>query len=369
MDPMDQQPRVAITLEQFWHRVPGGTATAVWAMARALADRDLDLVGVSAWNKTKPDVRFRLPFAIEWLPLPRAALYPSWHRFRRPKVEAATGPVEVIHATTFAIPPKSAPLVVTIHDFAFLHDPEHYTARGRRFFERGLELALQDADVVACPSRATADDCITNGFQPERVRVVPWGVERVAVSEDDIVATLAAFEISTPYILWTGTIEPRKNLARLVEAFLSMDTDTELVLAGPQGWNEDLSRLLAQGAGRIRSLGYVQPHELAALYSGASVFCYPSLLEGFGLPVLEAMAQGAPVVTARGTATEEAAGGAAVLVDPLDARSIAEGMTELLQDRPKAELLSAAGRARAKELTWASCAERMHAVYDEVRNR
>ena len=366
MDPMSPQTRVAITLEQFWHRVPGGTATAVWAMARALAERDLDLVGVSAWNKTKPDVRFRLPFAIEWLPLPRVALYPAWHRFRKPNVEAATGPVEVIHATTFAIPPKSAPLVVTIHDLAFLHSPEHYTARGRRFFERGLELALQDADVVVCPSRVTADDCIANGFEPERVRVVPWGVEVVAVSEDDVAHTLAAYEITRPYILWTGTIEPRKNLGRLVEAFLTMDTEAELLLAGPQGWNEDVSGAIERAAGRIRGLGYVHPHELAALYSSASVFCYPSLLEGFGLPVLEAMAQGAPVVTSRGTATEEAAGGAAVLVDPRDSGSIADGMAELLEDRSKAELLGAAGRARAAELTWESCAERMHAVYDEV---
>ena len=363
---MPPQTRVAITLEQFWHRVPGGTATAVWAMARALAERDLDLVGVSAWNKTKPNVRFRLPFPIEWLPLPRVALYPAWHRFRWPKVEAATGPVEVIHATTFAIPPKSAPLVVTIHDLAFLHSPEHFTARGRRFFERGLELALQDADVVVCPSRHTADDCIANGFPRESIRVVPWGVEAVAVSEDEVADTLADFEITRPYILWTGTIEPRKNLARLVEAFLSMDTDAELVLAGPHGWNEDLSQLLARGAGRIRSLGYVQPHDLAALYSGASIVCYPSLLEGFGLPVLEAMAQGAPVVTSSGTATEEAAGGAAALVDPRDTRSIAEGMMELLDDRSKAELLGAAGRERAAELTWASCAEQMHTVYDEV---
>jgi glycosyltransferase involved in cell wall biosynthesis len=146
-----------------------------------------------------------------------------------------------------------------------------------------------------------------------------------------------------------------------------MDTDAELVLAGPQGWNEDLSRLLARGAGRIRALGYVETHELAALYAGASVFCYPSLLEGFGLPVLEAMAQGTPVVTSRGTATEEAAGGAGVLVDPLDPASIAEGMAGLLTDPSRAELIGAAGRARAAELTWAACAEQMHAVYDEAK--
>jgi glycosyltransferase involved in cell wall biosynthesis len=364
---MDPHTRVAITLEQFWHRVPGGTATAIWAMARALAERDLDLVGVSAWNKTRLDVRFRLPFAIEWLPLPRVALYAAWHRLRRPKVELATGPVEVIHATTSAIPPKSAPLVVTVHDLAFLHSPEHYTARGRRLFERGLELTITDADIVVCPSQATADDCLAHGFDAGRIRVVPWGVEPVAVSDDDVADALAAFEVTRPYVLWTGTIEPRKNLVRLVEAFLSMDTDAELVLAGPQGWNEDLSRLLARGAGRIRALGYVETHELAALYAGASVFCYPSLLEGFGLPVLEAMAQGTPVVTARGSATEEAAGGAGVLVDPLDVASIAEGIASLLTDPSRAELIGAAGRARAAEMTWAACAEQMHAVYDEAR--
>lgn len=364
---MNPPTRVALTLEQFWHRVPGGTATAIWAMARALAQRDLDLVGVSAWNKKRPDARFRLPFTIEWLPLPRVPLYAAWHRLRWPKVELATGPVEVIHATTSAIPPKSAPLVVTVHDLAFVHSPEHYTARGLRLFERGLQLTMREADIVVCPSRATAVDCEAHGIEPDRLRVVPWGVEPVAVTDAELADTLAAYDITSPYILWTGTIEPRKNLRRLVEAFLTMDTEAHLVLAGPQGWNEDLSRSIASADSRIRTLGYVRPAALAALYTGATVFCYPSLLEGFGLPVLEAMAQGTAVVTSRGTATEEAAGGAAVLVDPLDTTSIADGIAELLNDPPRAELLGAAGRARAAELTWTSCAEKMHAIYDEVR--
>jgi glycosyltransferase involved in cell wall biosynthesis len=364
---MNPLTRVALTLEQFWHRVPGGTATSIWAMARALAERDIDLVGVSAWNKKRPDPRFRLPFAIEWLPLPRVPLYASWHRLRWPKVELATGPIEVIHATTFAIPPKSAPLVVTIHDLAFVHSPEHYTARGLRLFQRGVALARADADIVVCPSGTTASDCEANGFDADRLRVVPWGVEPIVVSDDELAETLATFEIESPYILWTGTIEPRKNLGRLVEAFLMMDTDVQLVLAGPEGWNEDISPSIEGAGGRIRALGYVQPSQLAALYTGATVFCYPSLLEGFGLPVLEAMAQGAPVVTSLGTATEEAAGGAAILVDPLDTASIAAGMKELLDDPPRAELLGAAGRARAAEMTWAACAEKMHRVYDEAR--
>lgn len=354
---------VAITLEQFWHRVPGGTATAVWELTRALDERDLEMTGVSAWHKQRVPHRFRLDTPIEWLPLPRTLLYESWHRLRKPKVEVATGRVDVIHATTLAIPPKTAPLVVTVHDLAFVHSPEHFTDRGNRFFERGLELAITDADVVVCPSEATAADCRSNGFGADRVKVVPWGVSGVRATEAEIERALRRLELDAPYLLWTGTVEPRKNLPRLVEAFLSMDTDLTLVLAGPKGWNEDLGTLIAQGGKRIRALGFVEPDDLRALYAGARAFCYPSLFEGFGLPVAEAMAQGTPVVTSRGTATEEAAGGAAVLVDPRDPDSIAGGIAEALRS---GDTLRDASLARAADLTWAACAERMHAIYAET---
>ena len=360
---MDPSLHVAITLEQFWHRVPGGTATSVWEMTRALGDLDVEMTGVSAWHAKRPPVRFRLETPIEWLPLPRTLLYQSWHRFRKPRVEAATGRVDAIHATTFAIPPKSAPLVVTVHDLAFLRSPEHFTPRGNRFFRRGLELALAGADLIACPSQATADDCEKHGFDPDRVRVVPWGVSSRRASEADAAGTRERLGLDRPYLLWTGTMEPRKNLPRLVEAFLSMDTDMTLVLAGPEGWNEDISALIARGGPRIRTLGFVEPGDLGALYAGAEVFCYPSLFEGFGLPVVEAMAQGTPVVTSAGIATEEAAGGAAVLVDPHDTASIATGIARALERR---EELGAAGLARAAELTWEACARRMHAIYAEV---
>jgi glycosyltransferase involved in cell wall biosynthesis len=120
---------------------------------------------------------------------------------------------------------------------------------------------------------------------------------------------------------------------------------------------------MARGGNRIRALGFVEPDDLRSLYAGAQVFCYPSLFEGFGLPVVEAMAQGAPVVTSSGTATEEAAGGAAVLVDPRDSASIAEGIATALRDRAS---LSEAALGRAADLTWAACAERMHAIYAEA---
>lgn len=356
---------LALTVEQYWHRVPGGTATSVWELGRALAQRNIEVTGVSAMHKTKPPPRFWTPYPIEWIPLPRALLYESWHRLRMPRVQVATGAVDVIHATTLAIPPKSAPLVVTVHDLAFLHSPEHFTERGNRFFNRGLELARRDADIVVCPSDTTAEDCRRNGVDPERLRVVPWGVDVNEASEADVVDTLAFYDLDRPYILWTGTIEPRKNLPRLVEAFLSMDTDMPLVLAGPEGWNEDLEGLVRENESRIKPLGFVDRSHLDALYAGAEVFCYPSLAEGFGLPVLEAMAQGTPVVTSSGTATEEAAGGAAVLVDPQDVGSIVAGLIEALEP-VRARELETAGRARAALRTWDECAAKMHAIYDEV---
>lgn len=356
-----------MTVEQFWHRVPGGTATAVWNLAHALAERGGSrLVGVSALHRDGPPLRFRLPFPVKHLPLPRLALYAAWHRWRVPRVQTATGPVDVIHATTLAIPPKSAPLVVTIHDLAFVDAPEHFTPRGLKLFGSGLRLARSDATLIACPSETTARRCVDLGIESDRIRVVPWGVRVEPVSDETRVRVLKRHSIDGPYILWTGTIEPRKNLARLVEAYLSMDHQLDLVLAGPTGWNEDLSALLARGGDRVRALGYVEPGELTALYSGARAFCYPSLTEGFGLPVLEAMAQGTPVVTARGTATEEVAGGAAILVDPLEVASIAAGLTEAVGDETTQARLRAAGRERAAELTWERCAQKMHDVYVEV---
>src|SRR3990170_2089403 len=125
---MAEPMRVAMTLEQSWHRVPGGTAVAALELARSLTQGDgLELVGVAAKHAREPDAAWRPPVPVAHLPLPRLALYEAWHRLRRPRVERATGPVDIVHATTFAIPPRSAPLVVTIHDLAFLTYPGFFT--------------------------------------------------------------------------------------------------------------------------------------------------------------------------------------------------------------------------------------------------
>jgi glycosyltransferase involved in cell wall biosynthesis len=300
------------------------------------------------------------------LPLPRLALYESWHYTRAPKVERVTGPVDVIHVTGGAIPPRSAPLVVTVHDLAFLHDQTHFTRHGLRFFKRATQLAKRDASIVLAPSQATADDCVANGFDADRVRVVPWGIDVVATDAERVAQARTKYELDRPFVLWTGTIEPRKNLSTLLRAFASVDPGVELVLVGPRGWNEDLDALLAPVRSRVRVLGFVDPDELAPLYAAAEVFCYPSVREGFGLPVLEAMAQGTPVVTSADTSTAEVGGEAVVLVTPTDHEEISAAINGLLRDPGRARTFGAAGLARARTYTWERTAEMIVTAYHEA---
>jgi glycosyltransferase involved in cell wall biosynthesis len=395
--------RVAYTVEQCWHAVPGGTAVAALGMARALTARPaVELVGVSAFHRHPPAAAFAPPVPVRALPLPRRALYEAWRRLGWPPVERAAGPVDVVHATTILVPPrKAAPLVVTVHDLAFRHDPGSFTRHGVAAFSAGLARIRAHADLVLCSSQATLDDAAAAGVDPARLRLVPLGldpVERPSPIEVDTVRRRLGLA-DRPYLLFVGTVEPRKNLPRLLEAYRSLDPPQQLVLVGPDGWGDVVRARRPFGSPRAdvvrarrpfgspradvvrarrpfgspraersplageRWLGFVDEATKAALYEGADAVCYPSLREGFGLPVLEAMAHGAPVVTSRGTATAEVGGDAVVLVDPLDVADIAHGITEAIDRRDE---LSVAGPRRAARFTWAATAEAVLAAYREV---
>jgi glycosyltransferase involved in cell wall biosynthesis len=359
--------RLAVTLEQCWHRVPGGSATSVLRTVDALTARDdVEVVGVAAHHGRPAPAPYEPSVPVWELGLPRRALYESWHRLRRPKVERATGPVDAIWASAVAVPPRSAPLVVTVHDLAPLHHPEHHPRHARSFFRKAFDLARTEADVVCCPSLATLEDCAAHGFDRGRLRHVPWGVEAVPVSAAQVDEVRARFDLGERYVLFVGTLEPRKNLPVVLDAFARVARPgLTLALAGPDGWNEDLRRLIGDRTD-VRPLGFVDDSDLAALYEGAAAFCYPSLLEGFGLPVLEAMAQGAPVVTAAGTSTEELVDGIGAAVDPGDAQAVADALTTVLDDPPEAERQGAAGRERAGRMTWSATAAAMMDAVREV---
>ena len=366
--------RVGAIVEQCWHRVPGGTATSTVGSLAALAQRpDWEIVGVAAAHSGPPDELAVPPVEVCHMRLGRVALYEAWHRFRRPIIQSRTGHLDVVHATGGVIPPSGdAALVVTIHDLAFFDHPEHFSKRGVAFMSRAFQLAKQHADMILAPSASTLADCVSHGVEADRLSVVPWGVTRGLVSERDRADVRTRYRLPSRYLLWVGTAEPRKNLKSLISAVAQTETGLPLLLVGPSGWGVDLSELMAGStiAGStidVRHLGSVPSDDLRVLYDLAHVFVYPSLMEGFGMPVLEAMAQGTAVVTSAATATAEVAGSAGVLVDPNSVDSIAAGIDAVVADDALREQLAVDAAKRAATMTWERTASAIAAVYDTVR--
>jgi len=352
--------RVAYTLEQCWHDVPGGTAVAALEVARRLAPRpDVTLVGVAGRHRHPPAPPWRAPIPIAQLSLGRVLLYEAWLRLRRPRVESVTGPIDVAHATGIVPCATAAPLVVTFADVAFLHEPDHFSRQGLRVLRRSLDVTRDVAQLVLTPSEASRRELQDAGIDGRRIRVVPWGVDVSPATQEAIATVRRHYQLPERFVLYVGTLEPRKNLRRLADAAGRATDPLPLVVVGPDGWGDAVRDV----TGDVRFLGFVPGDDLAALYAAASVFAYPSEREGFGLPVVEAMAQGTPVVTSAGTATEEAAGGAAVLVDPLDVDAIAAGLDTA---HDQSAVLAKAGLARAGALTWEAAADATLAAYREA---
>lgn len=329
-------------------------------MARELALwSDVEVIGVAGRHRHPPTDGFAPPIAVNALPIGGPLLFESWLRLRWPKVESVVDNADLVHSTTIIPPATSLPLVVTIHDLAFLRHPDFFTARGNRVFRRSLDIIRDKAAMVLCSSQATLEDCQTAGIDADRLRLVPLGVTSQTITDADRARVCATYDLPERFVLFVGTLEPRKNLARLIAALDSMKNAPPLVVVGMAGWG-DHTPLTAYD---VRFTGFVPAPDLPALYEACTVFAFPSVLEGYGLPVIEAMAHGAAVVTSRGTSTEEVAGGAAVLVDPLSIESIAAGLSEALAN---VDQLRASGIARAAQVPWSATAEATMSAYRKV---
>ena len=254
---------------------------------------------------------------------------------------------DVLHCPSYRGPVRSrTPLVVTVHDLAVFRLPEAFPPWTRTYSRAVVPRVVRAARIVAAVSEFTASELETVLRVPrERIRVVPNAAAE-AFSEEGP-------RESGDYVLAVGTLEPRKNLARAIEA--AQRLGLELRVAGMPGWGG----VEAAGPG-VSWLGFATDDDLARLYRGALCVVYPSLYEGFGIPVLEAMACGAPVVTSRGGATEEVAGGAAVLVDPRDVASIATGIEEAIARRDE---LRVTGLRRARDYSWDASAKLLLNTY------
>jgi glycosyltransferase involved in cell wall biosynthesis len=376
--------RVALHIDQLWFRAPGGIGTYVRNLTAhfGAASDDPEIVPFSAyWRRRRnpPDEAHREEgYRTPRINLPIQTLYPSWAYVRRPRLPRRFGHLDVIHATNHAaIPPARAGqgLVVTVHDLAFERFPELFPARWLRLYRRGLAIAVREADLILTPSAHTARDLEIHGVDRARVRVTPLAAPRLAAPPEAVIEDpLRSEELKAgaPFLLVVGTLEPRKNLPRLVRAFRAAVADAKLphalLLAGPVGWHQEslVAELDDDPSGRIHRIGLVDPDELEVLHRDAAAVVYVSLYEGFGLPVLEALAHGVPTLASNTSSIPEVAGDAALLVDPEDEDAIAAGIVRILSDEPLRADLKAKGPVRAATFSWEATARATLAAYREV---
>lgn len=305
----------------------------------------------------------------------------AWHRAKLPlPADWFSGPVDVYHSPDFVLPPlRRARGILTVHDLAFLMRPECADNHLRAYLEEVVPRSVKRADFIIADSENTRNDLVVLlGVKPDSVAVVPGGVEeRFTPVTDAALLSRARQEIGigdAPFILSVGMIEPRKNLNRLMDAFALLKQredvkDLKLVLAGGRGWlSEGIYEHHAASAVNedILMPGFVSDELLPAVYSAAAVFAYPSLYEGFGLPLLEAMACATPVVASRASCLPEVAEGAALLIDPTNVDGLAVSLGLAIEDKAlRAELIEH-GLQRASEYTWRLAAERLLDVYRHV---
>jgi glycosyltransferase involved in cell wall biosynthesis len=282
--------------------------------------------------------------------LPAKVVQFGWRKLNFPAIERLVGDVEVVHGTSFVLPPaRRAGGVVTVHDLTFSRD-DGFT-RSKRLAAI-VPWSVRRAAAVLVPTRAVASEVAElYGVSDDRVFVTPEGVSPHFFDARPLDDTgLARFGIARPFALFVGTIQPRKNLHRLLAAWTAASdslAEWTLAVAGPPGWGPELP-----AAPRVVTTGWLDDTILTGLLAAADLFCFPSLYEGFGLPPLEAMAAGTPALVGRYSAAPEVLGEAVLLVDPLDVDSIADGLARLGGDEGLRARLARAGRARATEFTW-----------------
>jgi glycosyltransferase involved in cell wall biosynthesis len=366
---------VAIGIDSLLFDVPGGVGTYIRNVVPALTARDpsLDVTLFHASFDRSADEPWLEGRRIVSLPGSIRTLYPMWNTVRRPALPEPLASAAVLHATSGVAVPPSRPsqrLVVTIHDVAFLRFPELFPRRWRIVYRLGLGVAARRAEAILVPSRSTADDVIARArIDPERVHVTPLAAT-LPRGHADPARTLERLGIPTPYVLFVGTLEPRKNLVTLVRAYrrAAVGIPHALVLAGAPGWGLDaLERELAMpGPGRIVRTGWLPDDDLDAVYRGASAFVYPSLYEGFGLPVLEAMARGIPTIASSASSLPEVTGDAALSVDPRSSGALASATATLLADDGLASELGERGRRRARSFTWDETARLTLEAYERA---
>lgn len=300
-----------------------------------------------------------------------------WMQLSLPMILRTLRP-DVVHFTNYLAPVLTrVPYVVSIHDMTLSLMPEHHTFKKRLLTSSLVPAVAQRARLILAPSEATRRDIVrVLGIAAERIRVIPYAPSPTFGPVAGGLDTLAAgYGVRPPYFLYVGTLEPRKNVARVLRAFARVCGEMpsqRFVLVGQRGWKcDDVFAEAARPelAGRVTFLDYAPEEDLPLLYSHATALVYASLYEGFGFPVVEAMACGTPVITSRSSSLAEIGEGAAVLVDPLDDAAIAEALLAVGTDASRRQDLRTRGLERARQYTWERTARATLAAYREAASR
>jgi len=352
------------------------TRCLIEALARQAPDIEFVVVTVSYKDRPEPGwFRTLDNVTVVHKRWPGRAVLELWERFRWPNVEAAIGPVALFHSpNNYIWPHKAGRAVTTIHDLFFLHYPRQTHKTGGQYYWRVLPRIIGEADHIITDSNSTAE-AVRRAFSvgPEKVSVVYPAVDErffATVEPERTEAVLERFGIKKPYLLHFGTIEPRKGLDTLLAAMEMLwakdHLDAGLVLAGLRGWA--CQEIIATCA-RLRKrwplwlTGYLPEEDVAAVIAGAQIAVIPSRYEGFGLPALEAMALGVPVIASDAGALPEVLGDAAVYFDRGDPSQLAERIKALWQDSSAQSKLVSLGRRRARLFTWEKTAKKTLAIY------
>ncbi len=350
------------------------------ALARVASESNFEVVYPSNLPHaiTEEDDPLSLPANLKIKRIRVGPLGRHWWSTGLPRYLRSSG-IELFHGTNYDVPPwRQCATVLTIHDLSFLIHPETHEKRRVSRSRRRLPLMARAANVVIVPTESVRGEvCEHLGLSAEKVFAVPEAA-RACFAPMELGATedvRRRLGIGADFLLTVGTIEPRKNLQTLVNAFeevagVQSQPTLQLVIAGNRGWlSEPLFDALEKSPTRKRIIltEYLNDEELRALYSSCRAFVYPSIYEGFGLPPLEAMACGAPVITSRIPALEETTGGAAILVEPTNVQALAGAIGDLLDSDDLRSKLSALGRSRAAEFTWERTARLTLDVYEKAK--
>jgi glycosyltransferase involved in cell wall biosynthesis len=311
----------------------------------------------------------QLPLSSRWSNL-------IWHRIGLPiALERFSGPLSVVHGTDFVVPPTRAPSVVTIHDLSYVIHPDLAFPRLRTYLSNAVPRSIDRASKVIAVSETTKRDiCSYYEIAPHRVEVIHHAADPLfqVPTDAEVFGNLAQFGLRRPYFLTVGTVEPRKDHRTLLRAFEKVHTrrpDTSLVIVGRRGWlSDDIMDEIAEAATRMPVYHFqgVRDDMLPALYGGSTALVYPSRYEGFGLPLLEAMATGTPVIASETPAHREIAEDAALYADTEDADGFARQMIHLLEDAGSRTKFVEAGSQRASQFSWSRAAREHLRVYREV---